>query len=81
MVEVVCGAPCHASCHDRPPGHMGGPLAPGRPRSGPDHCGLSAAHRYLHPDGRSTRGHHSAHQTGEWHWVGARTGFLRISCN
>lgn len=66
MVEVVCGTPCHASCDDRPPGHMGGPLASGRPRSGPDHCGFSAPHWYLHPDGCSTRGYHSAHQTGEW---------------
>lgn len=65
MVEVVCAAPCHASCHDRPPGHMGSPLAPGRPRSGPDQRGLSASPGYLHPDGRSPRGHHPAHQTGE----------------
>ncbi|KAF3848074.1 hypothetical protein F7725_021102 [Dissostichus mawsoni] len=45
MVEVVFAAPCHASCNDRPPGHMGGPLAAGRPRVGPHLCGLPAAHR------------------------------------
>lgn len=65
MVEVVCTAPRHATCHDRPPGHMGGPYAPGRPLSGPDLCGFSPAHWYLHPDGCSTRGYYSPHQTGE----------------
>lgn len=65
MVEVVFGVPSHASCHDRPPGYMGGPLAPGWPGSGPDHRGFPAAHWHLHPDGRPTRGYHSAHQTSE----------------
>lgn len=66
MVEVVFGVPSHASCHDRPPGYMGSPLAPGWPRSGPDHRGFPAANWHLHPDGRPTRGYHSAHQTSEW---------------
>lgn len=65
MVEVALGSPCHASSHDRPPGHLGGPLAPGGTCPGPDHCGLSAAHWDLHPDGCSSRGYNSAHQTGE----------------
>lgn len=76
MVEVVLTSSCHASRHDRPPGHMGGTLTSGRTRSGPDHCGLFASHWYLYPDGRSTRGYNSAHQTGECHWVGDCTGFL-----
>lgn len=63
MVELVCGVPSHASCHDRPPGYVGGPLAPGWP--GPSHRGFSAAHRHLHPDGRPARGHNPAHQAGE----------------
>lgn len=73
MVEVVLGSPCHASSHDRPPGHLGSPLAPGGTCPGPDHCGLSAAHGDLHPDGCSSRGYNSAHQTGEWGCVGNGT--------
>lgn len=71
MVEVVCGVPSHASCHDRPPGYVGGPLAPGWPRSGPGHRGFPAAHRHLHPDGRPARGDHPAHQASE---------FRRVEC-
>lgn len=66
MVEVEAGAPCHASRHDRPPGHLGDPHAPGRPRSGPDQRGLPAAYWHLHPAGCSTRGYYSGDQTGEW---------------
>lgn len=65
MVELVCGVPSHASCHDRPPGYVGGPLAPGWPCPGPGHRGFPAAHRHLHPDGRPARGHNPAHQAGE----------------
>lgn len=64
MIKVVCGVPCHASCHDRPPGHMGGPLTNAGTHPRPDYSRLSAAYRYLHSDGCSTRGHDSAHQTG-----------------
>lgn len=71
MVEVACGVPSHASCHDRPPGYVGGPLAPGWPRSGPGHRGFPAAHRHLHPDGRPARGDHPAHQASE---------FRRVEC-
>lgn len=71
MVEVACGVPSHASCHDRPPGYVGGPLAPGWPRPGPGHRGFPAAHRHLHPDGRPPRGDHPAHQASE---------FRRVEC-
>ena len=61
MVELGVG-PCDASRHDRRPGLVGGPL-PAVWR-GPGHCGLPVTHRYLHPDGRPQRGHHTTHQTG-----------------
>lgn len=65
MVAVVGGAPCHASCHDRPSGHVGDPHTPGRQHSGPDHYGFPAAYWYLYPVRCSTRGYYPGDQTGE----------------
>lgn len=70
MVEVVGGAPCHASCHDRPPGHMGDPHALSRPRSRPHHCGFPAAYWYLYPVWCSACGYYSGDQTGKWQMLG-----------
>lgn len=65
MVELVSRTLHHASCYDRPCGHMGSPLAAGWTGASPCHHGLSAAHWNLHPNGGPTRGHDSTYQTSE----------------